>query len=172
MSKSIWSSVTKLLQYFVTHEYRWTSKGCSFFTKSIKDLRLIGHPESMTVYRASKKCLEGLRPPHPTTEPRSFLGVCDIYSRFISRLTHIASYLYELFREILPRFCSFQNLLRDSFAYSRLSKQQRWVLLFLRCPNLIYPMNLTQMPVIIKCISPYSCIMMVNGSLLVSGYGS
>ena len=71
-------------------------KKCSFFTKHIKYLGHIVRPGTIEVDQASTRCLEGLRPPRTVTELRSFLGVCNVYRRFIRRLTDIATPLNEL----------------------------------------------------------------------------
>ena len=71
-------------------------KKCSFFTKHIKYLGHIVRPGTIEVDKASTRCLEGLRPPRTITELRSFLGVCNVYRRFIRRLTDIAAPLNTL----------------------------------------------------------------------------
>ena len=66
-------------------------KKCSFSTKYIKYLGHTMRPEPFEVDQASTLCLEELLPLRTITELRSFLGVCNVYRRFIRRLTDIAT---------------------------------------------------------------------------------
>eukprot|EP00171_Calliarthron_tuberculosum_P022608 IDg22608t1 len=71
---------------------------CSFFTDKIKYLGHVIRPGTLEVEEASTRCLKGLKHPKSYPELRSFLGLCNVYRRFVRGYTDIAAPLYEILK--------------------------------------------------------------------------
>eukprot|EP00171_Calliarthron_tuberculosum_P023134 IDg23134t1 len=71
---------------------------CEFFTDRIKYLGHIIRPGTLEVEEAATRCLKNVRQPTTPTELRSFLGLCNVYRRFVRSYTDIAAPLYRLLK--------------------------------------------------------------------------
>eukprot|EP00171_Calliarthron_tuberculosum_P013936 IDg13936t1 len=78
---------------------------CEFFTDRIKYLGHIIRPGTLEVEEAATRCLRDVRQPTTPGELRSFLGLCNVYRRFVRSYTDIAAPLYELLKGpgLLPK---------------------------------------------------------------------
>lgn len=95
---------------------------CHFFTK---DLMYLGHkirPGSLTVDPVTIKALREASPPINQSELRSFLGLANVYRRFIPAFAGIATPLYELLRKTAPvQLDAFGKPEKDAFDKLRLA---------------------------------------------------
>lgn len=71
---------------------------CSFFIDSIKYLGHIMRPGIIEADRAATATLRGILHLETFTELRSFLGLCNVYRRFIRRFTDKSAPLYKLIK--------------------------------------------------------------------------
>jgi len=75
---------------------------CHLFQKKVEYLRHVVHPGQLLVNQKNIKSLAQALPPHNQTELRSFLGMCNVYRRFIKNHEHIAKPLTNLISKNLP----------------------------------------------------------------------
>eukprot|EP00171_Calliarthron_tuberculosum_P022637 IDg22637t1 len=69
-------------------------------------VKYLGHrirPGTLEIEMALTKSLRQLRPPRTPTELRSFLGLCNVYRRFIRDYTTAARPLYDLLKGTMPK---------------------------------------------------------------------
>ena len=74
-------------------------KKCKFFQESVDYLGHVIRPGKLAVAEKNTKALQTARPPTTQSELRSFLGLCNVYRRFISGFAKIASPLNALLRK-------------------------------------------------------------------------
>ena len=77
-------------------------KKCSFFTKEIEYLGHTIKPGKLEIDRANTESLRQAVPPTNKSELRSFLGLCNVYRRFIPGITNIAQPLNNLLKKDQP----------------------------------------------------------------------
>jgi transposase InsO family protein len=75
---------------------------CSFFTKTVRYLGHVIQPGTLAIDDTSTASLKGARAPATQSEIRSFLGMCNVYRRFIKDFSHIAEPLNALLRAGQP----------------------------------------------------------------------
>ena len=75
---------------------------CKFFTTTVDYLGHTITPGQLEVDGANTKSLKESLPPTSKTELRSFLGLCNVYRRFISDFTKKAYQLNQLLRKNSP----------------------------------------------------------------------
>lgn len=74
-------------------------KKCEWLTDTVKYL---GHritPVSLQMEEAQTAAIHGTLPPKTQTQFRSFLGMCNVYRRFVPRYSHVATPLNVLLRK-------------------------------------------------------------------------
>ena len=77
-------------------------KKCEWFTKSVKYLGHIITPGHLSINAAHTESFRELRHPRTISELRSFLGLCNVYRRFIPNFSHIAAPLNALLKKGMP----------------------------------------------------------------------
>ncbi len=77
-------------------------KKCKFFTTEVEYLGHIIKPGRLEVDGANTKSLKEALPPTSKTELRSFLGLCNVYRRFIKDFTKTAHPLNQLLKKNSP----------------------------------------------------------------------
>ena len=75
---------------------------CYFFQREVEYLGHIIKPGHLEVDRAKTASLRDAKPPSSKTELRSFLGMCNVYRRFISEFTNWARPLNKLLKKGEP----------------------------------------------------------------------
>ena len=73
-------------------------KKCRFFTSTVKYLGHIIKPGTLEIDKAAVASLQEARPPETQSEIRSFLGMCNVYRRFIPKFSDTAEPLNALLR--------------------------------------------------------------------------
>ena len=76
---------------------------CDFFTDTVKYLGHVIRPGTLSVDDATKAALRKARYPRNQTELRSFLGLCNVYRRFIRDFAHTAAPLNALLKKGQPQ---------------------------------------------------------------------
>ena len=77
-------------------------KKCKFFTTTVDYLGHVIKPGKLEIDRTNTESLRKAAPPTSKTELRSFLGLCNVYRRFIPNFTDIASPLNALLKKNSP----------------------------------------------------------------------
>ena len=72
---------------------------CKFFSDSVEYLGHVIRPGKLEVDGANTKSLRDARPPTTKTEIRSFLGLCNVYRRFIQNFARKAHQLNDLLKK-------------------------------------------------------------------------
>ena len=78
-------------------------KKCTFFSDSVEYLGHVIKPGKLEIDGANTKSLRDAKPPTTKTELRSFLGLCNVYRRFIKNFSMTAHPLNELLKKRFPR---------------------------------------------------------------------
>ena len=77
-------------------------KNCEFFKDSVRYLGHVIRPGRLEVDLARIAALNKAQHPRNHTELRSFLGLCNVYRRFIRNFTHMAAPLYDMLKKGKP----------------------------------------------------------------------
>ena len=77
-------------------------KKCRFFSDTVEYLGHVIKPGKLEVDSANTKSLRDAKPPTTKTEVRSFLGLCNVYRRFIKDFAKKAHPLNELLKKGAP----------------------------------------------------------------------
>ena len=64
---------------------------CSFFTHTVKYLGHVIKPGTLQVDEVATMALKKASSPKTQTQLRSFLGLCNVYRRFLPRYSHVAA---------------------------------------------------------------------------------
>lgn len=75
---------------------------CKLFTTTIEYLGYVIRPGKFEIDKANTKSLREALPPTIRTQPRSFLGLVNVYQRFIEKFSTKAGPLNELLRRDSP----------------------------------------------------------------------
>ena len=75
---------------------------CELFTDTVKYLGHIIKPGTLSVDTIATKALTGAQHPRTQTELRSFLGLCNVYRRFVPGFAKLATPLNKLLRKGQP----------------------------------------------------------------------
>ena len=91
-------------------------KKCSFFTKTVRYLGHVIKPGTLEIDSASTASLKNARAPETQSEIRSFLGMCNVYRRFIKDFSDVAEPLNALLRRGQPdRIASWGDKEEEAF---------------------------------------------------------
>ena len=77
-------------------------KKCKFFTSTVEYLGHIIKPGQLEIDRTNTQSLREAEPPTNKSELRSFLGLANVYRRFIDKFAIIAEPLHELLKKNSP----------------------------------------------------------------------
>ena len=77
-------------------------KKCAWFTTSVRYLGHIIRPGQLCINEAMSKSLKEAQHPTSQTELRSFLGLCNVYRRFVKDFSRRAAPLNDLLRKGQP----------------------------------------------------------------------
>ena len=119
-------------------------KKCKFFTTTVEYLGHIIKPGRLEIDQVNKQSLRQAKPPTTKSELRAFLGLCNVYTRFIDNFTNVATPLNFLLKKNSPdkfeldedQVESFRSLI-DTI---RSSHRQSW-----RYPSRTYHIRWTRM---------------------------
>ena len=75
---------------------------CEFFKRQVKYLGHIIRPGKLAIYGRNVEAITKALPPKTKTQVRSFLGMCNIYRRFVRGFTQIAHPLTQKTRKDPP----------------------------------------------------------------------
>ena len=75
---------------------------CDFFTRTVKYLGHVIKPGTLEVDATATEALKGLQHPRNQTELRSFLGLFNVYRRFVPSYSRIAAPLSDLLKKGKP----------------------------------------------------------------------
>ena len=75
---------------------------CRFFTHTVKYLGHVIPPGTLEVDEVATAALKKAKPPKTQTEPRSFLGLCNFYRRFVPNYLHVAAPLNAFLKKGQP----------------------------------------------------------------------
>ena len=75
---------------------------CSFFTDTVKYLGHVIKPGTLQVDEVATMALKKASSPKTQTQLRSFLGLCNVYRRFVPRYSHVAAQLIALLKKDQP----------------------------------------------------------------------
>ncbi|CDF33203.1 unnamed protein product [Chondrus crispus] len=89
-SKTAWASPVVLLEK------------CSFFTQEVHYLGHVIRPGTLSIDEVSTRALREIAIPTTQTELRSFLGLCNVYRRFVPNYAHKAAPLNQLLKKGQP----------------------------------------------------------------------
>lgn len=84
-------------------------KKCKFFTKTVEYLGHIIMPGKLEIDHAHTASLREALPPTNKSELRSFLGLCNVYRRFVENFAHKAGCLHTLLQKHSPEQFSLNN---------------------------------------------------------------
>jgi hypothetical protein len=76
------------------------SKKCFFFNETVNYLGHVIRLGKLAVAEKNTRALREAKPPTTQTELRSFLGLCNVYRRFVAGFAKIASPLNALLRKV------------------------------------------------------------------------
>ncbi|CDF38075.1 unnamed protein product [Chondrus crispus] len=82
--------------------FRWKCCLCEFFVEKIKYLGHVVRPGTLEVDVARTAALEQVQYPRTQTQLRSFLGLCNVYRRFVPHYAKIARPLNQLLKKGQP----------------------------------------------------------------------
>ena len=86
---------------------------CTFFTKSINYLGHVVRPGKLAAAMDTCKAVEGFPEPRTITDVRSFLGLCNVFRRFVKDFARIAAPLNAMLKKDRP--ATFDDLTDDDF---------------------------------------------------------
>ena len=66
-------------------------KKCQFLQQRVDYLGHIVSPRKLAVASKSVEAVKKMRPPHDVSSLRSFLGLCNVYRRFVPNFARIAT---------------------------------------------------------------------------------
>ena len=72
---------------------------CEFFTREVKYLGHVVRPGTLSVEQSRKIALWKAKHPKTQTELRSFLGLCNVYRRFVRNYSYIAAPLNKFLKK-------------------------------------------------------------------------
>ena len=75
---------------------------CHFFQKEVEYLGHMVKPGSLQIDKTNVNSLRQAKPPTNKTKVRSFLGLCNVYRRFIDNFTSRANPLNQLLKKGQP----------------------------------------------------------------------
>ena len=90
-------------------------KKCTFFSDKVEYLGHVIRPGRLEVDGTNTASLRNAKPPTAKTELRSFLGLCNVYRRFIQNFTELAHPLNRLLKKGEPDKFEFDNEQQESF---------------------------------------------------------
>ena len=83
--------VLKVLQLLYTAGVSLKISKCAFFDTSVTNLGHVIRPGRLAVEKRNVVTIERALPPTNQTELRSFLGICNVYRRFVPNFARIAT---------------------------------------------------------------------------------
>ena len=74
-------------------------KKCNFFTKTVDYLGRVIRPGKLEVAEKNTAALKGFKEPRTQTQLRSFLGMCNVYRRFVPNFARVAAPINQLLKK-------------------------------------------------------------------------
>ena len=88
-------------------------KKCDIFKNQVDYLGHVVRPGELSVAQKTTKAVEEFRLPETQTQIKSFLGLCNVYRRFVQKFARVAAPLNALLKMVCPQYWTLYRLRRS-----------------------------------------------------------